>query len=230
MAVGCEIKERVGAPELWFGIAKVTILPPRHLHIPVLGIVCSDKYIFPLCQKCALESRQDYCDHSDAERAITSTWHTSEIQLALSKSYKLIKAHELYHFPPNQRSTTLFRGLIRSQFEKKVTASPVPANIKKLKLLITITNRILELSLKPDDFCSNPALRSTAKLSINCFWGFFAVKVNSGTTCLISSLSEYLGIENDPDIEIKHVSITADEKTLLVTYKQKKELPGKKKV
>jgi hypothetical protein len=60
----------------WFGLVHLTILPPKRLMFPVLGLIFNDKLVFALCRKCAEESRQGYCEHSDKERALTGTFTT----------------------------------------------------------------------------------------------------------------------------------------------------------
>ena len=65
----------------YFGIAKVTIIPPFQLFHPVLPYRCKGKLVFPLCKTCAeTEMRKEFtersaiCNHSSEERAITGTW------------------------------------------------------------------------------------------------------------------------------------------------------------
>ena len=72
----------------YFGMAKVNILPPRGLYHPVLPYSSNGKLKFPLCRTCAdVESNVD-CTCSDDKRAITGTWCTPEIQMAVSKDTK----------------------------------------------------------------------------------------------------------------------------------------------
>ncbi len=75
----------------YFGIAKVTILPPRGLYHPVLPYTSGGKLKFPLCRTCANEEQLEPCCHSDRQRALTWTWCTPELHEALRKGYKVLK-------------------------------------------------------------------------------------------------------------------------------------------
>ena len=228
--IGVEVEERAGPVESWYGLAKVTLAPPRHLHIPVIGETINNKYQFHLCSKCVRESRQDFCNHTNEERWITTTIFTGELQLALKKNYTLIKCWELWNWPEERRSRTLFRGLMREQYCQKLTSSSIPTDPEEFLAHIRQNNKALGLSLSAGDFSPNSVVKAFAKLCINAFWGYFATHCEKNTTSLVTCLSEYLGIENDPNLEITNVSISADESCLLVSYTKTVESPGKKQV
>ena len=85
----------------YFGIAKVTILPPEKLFHPVLPLRENGKLAFPLCGACVQEEmekpmlqRSWVCSHSDSERQITGTWCTPELNKAVEKGYKITYIHE----------------------------------------------------------------------------------------------------------------------------------------
>ena len=84
--------------DAYFGIAKVTVLPPRGLYHPVLPYRCHGKLMFPLCRTCA-EQKSEVCQCSDDQRCITGTWTTLEVQMAKEKGYVIKRIHEIYHFP-----------------------------------------------------------------------------------------------------------------------------------
>ena len=151
----------------WFGLVHLEILPPRQLLHPVLGETIGGKLVFHLCSTCANTSRDGPCDHTDAERVITSTFFTGEVDLAIRMGYTVRRVHELYHWPPSQRSTTLFTDMIRDQYAKKALASPVPSNPVELAKLIAEYEATMGLVLAPEDFQENKAQRSNAKYSIN---------------------------------------------------------------
>ncbi len=73
----------------YFGLIRCSILPPRWLNHPVLPYSSGGKLLFPLCKICADNRNEDYCRHTDEERAITGTWVSTEIDLALKKGYKV---------------------------------------------------------------------------------------------------------------------------------------------
>uniref|UniRef100_A0A8W8MKJ3 Uncharacterized protein n=1 Tax=Magallana gigas TaxID=29159 RepID=A0A8W8MKJ3_MAGGI len=49
-------------------------------------------------QTCADDENQNDCTCSLEERAITGTWCTPEIQMAMSKGYTILNIYEVYHF------------------------------------------------------------------------------------------------------------------------------------
>lgn len=56
----------------YFGIAKVTVIPPRDLYLAVLPLRSSNKLIFPLCKTCmetempkSMHERTHICPHTD---------------------------------------------------------------------------------------------------------------------------------------------------------------------
>ena len=82
-----------------FGLVKCTVIPPRDLFHPVLPYRHPDgKLMFPLCTKCADGYKQTPCTHTDEQRSWTGTWATIEVQHAVSKGYRLLKVHEVWHF------------------------------------------------------------------------------------------------------------------------------------
>ena len=70
----------------YFGVAKAVLLPPRDLYHPILPVRVKDEegntqLMFPLCNKCAVESNFviNSCNHTEEERAVRGTWTTPEI-------------------------------------------------------------------------------------------------------------------------------------------------------
>ena len=70
----------------YFGIALVTIRPPRKLYHPVLPVRHGGKLTFPLCMACVREEqskplleRSAHCTHTDQQRQLQGTWCTPEI-------------------------------------------------------------------------------------------------------------------------------------------------------
>ena len=110
----------------YFGLATVDILPPAGLFHPVLPVRCGQKLTFPLCRSCVqteqaqpMLTRTRYCPHSDADRTLRGTWCTPELVKAVEKGYTLIKIHEVWHFPPEQRQTGLFANYVNTWLKIK---------------------------------------------------------------------------------------------------------------
>lgn len=85
---------------MYFGYATVKVLAPDNLHIPVLPVRHDGKLLFPLCRTCMELKFQLPCPHNDDERAITGTWGTPEIKLAVEMGYKIL-ALVIYIFKIN---------------------------------------------------------------------------------------------------------------------------------
>ena len=83
----------------YFGIAKIKILPPKRLNLPVLPYRRKDgRIFFPLCVLCVENSVNDYCNHTNEDRVMVGTYTTPEISLAISKGYTLKKIYEVWHW------------------------------------------------------------------------------------------------------------------------------------
>ena len=89
----------------YFGLALVTILPPRGLYHPVLPVRHGGKLTFPLCMACVREEqpkplfdRSAHCQHTDQQRQLQGTWCTPELQEARARGYILKRIHEVWHF------------------------------------------------------------------------------------------------------------------------------------
>ena len=112
----------------WFGFVQCKIKAPRGLHHPVLPVrLCcgkSDKFFFTLCRTCAITQRQEKCNHTNDERALSGTWCTNEIALALQKGYRILEIYEVWHFTGT--TDTLFRGYVRDFMRIKMENSEPP--------------------------------------------------------------------------------------------------------
>ena len=126
--------------ESYFGVATVDILPPAGLFHPVLPVRSGHKLTFPLCRACVqseqaqpMLTRTRYCPHSDADRTLRGTWCTPELVKAVEKGYTLIKIHEVWHFPPEQRQTGLFADYVNTWLKLKQESAGWPSWCSRLK-------------------------------------------------------------------------------------------------
>ena len=101
----------------YFGIATVDILPSAGLFHPVLPVRSGQKLTFPLCRTCVQEehaqpmlSRTYYCPHSDAAGLGAAPSWSKRWKMG----YTLVKIHEFWHFPPEQRRTGLFADYVNT--------------------------------------------------------------------------------------------------------------------
>ena len=80
------------------------------------------------CQKNSKTKRQQChqlrnadCQHSNAERAITGLWTTTEVEKALEKGYKIEQIYEVQHF--ENSSTDLWKEYIKKFMKIKLETS-----------------------------------------------------------------------------------------------------------
>ena len=161
----------------YFGLALVDILPPTGLFHPVLPMRSGGKLTFPLCSKCVQEEqrkpmlqRTHYCTHTDAERMLRGTWCTPEIEKAIEKGYSLIKIHEVWQFPHQQRQTGLFKDYVDTWLKIKQEASGWPSWCETLedKRNFIINYQQKEgIRLDIAQIEKNPGRKATAKLMLN---------------------------------------------------------------
>ena len=101
----------------YFGLAKVKILPPRGLYLPVLPHKVDGRLFFPLCATCAETKNVGFCTCDDEDRALVGTWCTPEILKAVDKGYRVLRIYEVYHF--SQTSDSLFGDYVKPLSENK---------------------------------------------------------------------------------------------------------------
>ena len=172
----------VGHPEIitenfddistYFGLIKCTVLPPKGLLHPVLPYRTKDKLMFPLCKTCADTLNQSPCTHTDQERAILSTWCHVELVKAIEKGYKILKIHEVWHFP--EHTDELFKEYVNTFLKMKQEASGYPKECVTDEQKQRYIDEYYEkegIRLDPNKIKYNPGLRSLAKLMLNSLWG-----------------------------------------------------------
>ena len=92
---------------------------------------------FTFCQTCAENESNDPCKHTDAERAMTGTWVSLEIQEALSQGYKIEKMYEVYHWAEKAvhdaktRDSGLFSEYVQTFLKLKTEATSRFLNTRK---------------------------------------------------------------------------------------------------
>lgn len=161
----------------YFGLALVDILPPPGLYHPVLPVRKSGKLTFPLCStwveeeqaKPLLEQTQ-YCHHSDVQRMIRGTWCTPELIKAVQKGYQIIKIHEVWNFPPQQRQSGLFADYVNKWLKIKQESAGWPTWCQSLEQKRNYIINYQEregIRLDIAKICKNPGRKATAKLMLN---------------------------------------------------------------
>ena len=116
----------------YFGLLKVTVIPPQSLYIPVLPMRCNGRLVFALCKCCAEEQNQDRCHHTDGERGWTGTFVSHELHKALELGYTVQRVHEVWHWSDiaihskNEGTKGLFTEFIAAFLKIKQESSGYP--------------------------------------------------------------------------------------------------------
>ena len=191
----------------YFGVMKVTVLPPTDLLHPVLPLKCNGKLKFPLCYKCACNESQEMCQCLDSERMFTHTYCTPEIEVALNMGYIIIAIHEVLHWPetemydPITKQGGLFTEYINTFLKLKQESSGYPQKISSEKEKDTYIQQYLNhegILLDKDSIVKNPGLRSLSKLALNSFYGKFGQRTNMKKTVFIKDIKTLMNTLTDP--------------------------------
>ena len=130
--------------------------------------------MFPLCKTCVDTLNQNPCTHSEPERAILGTWCHVELMKAIEKGYKVLKIHEVWHFPTH--TDELFKEYVNTFLKIKQQASGYPKECVTDEQKQRYIDEYYEhegIRLDPKEIKYNPGLRSLAKLMLNSLWGMY---------------------------------------------------------
>ena len=175
----------VGHPEVYYGedipdhiqgFIKCKVLPPSDLFHPVLPMRVNGKLLFPLCGKCAEESHQATCPHTDKERAFIGTWVSLELEKAVEMGYQVLERYSAWHFPettqynPETMEGGLWAEYINLFLKEKQQADGYPSWCKteadKKKYVQDYFDHE-GIQLDPTKIVRNEGLRTLAKLMLN---------------------------------------------------------------
>uniref|UniRef100_T1IK08 DNA-directed DNA polymerase n=1 Tax=Strigamia maritima TaxID=126957 RepID=T1IK08_STRMM len=106
------------------GLVKCKILAFRGLYHPVLPFRHEKKLFFPLCRTCTVEKSLEECHHDDESRSFIGTWTSTEVNMALTKGYMIIKLYKVWHF--ERGSKDIFKKYISTFLKIKTEASGYP--------------------------------------------------------------------------------------------------------
>lgn len=159
----------------YFGIAKVDILAPELLFHPVLPVRQGGNLTFPLCAKCVEEEmqkpmleRSNMCGHSVKERMLRGTWCTPELQKAVEKGYQILKIHEVFHFPPENRRVGLFAEYVNTWLKLKQESAGWPTDCTTPEQKAEYIREYGEKEgIKLENIADNPGRKAIAKMLLN---------------------------------------------------------------
>lgn len=181
----------------YFGVMKVTVLPPQNLHIPVLPHRVNGKLKFPLCLQCAEKESKQVCTCPPNKREFTGTFCTPELEVAINCGYKVSKVHEVLHWSETEiynketKDGGLFTEYINTFLKLKQEASGYPEECdteEQQRQYVTAYKENEGITLDREKIEKNPGLRSLSKLALNSFYGKFGQRDNLGKSELVNTL------------------------------------------
>ena len=221
--------------EDYFGLAKVSILPPPGLFHPVLPVRIGEKLTFPLCAACVkaeqakpLLERSRVCPHSREERTLVGTWCTPEIHKAIEMGYELIDVHEVWNFEKSEGG--LFADYVDAWLKIKTEASGWPSDCDTEEKKRDYLKRFEEregIRLDYRKVKPNPGLKATAKLMLNSFWGKFGQRENLPQTEQCTNPDQLYKILDDDTLEVQNIRFcTEDVLEVLYVFKEDTVIPN----
>lgn len=218
--------------ENYFGMIKCKVLPPKNLYHPVLPYKSDVKLMFPLCKTCCETMQQSECLHTDKQRALTGTWVSEELKVAVKKGYVILKVsfiynffkvmdskivfsytnfffqlYEVYHF--KETSETLFRSYIDLFLKIKQEASGWPAecvtDADKERYIASYV-AVEGVQLDGSQVHVNPGRRAVAKLALNSFWGRWGMNRNKAHLQYVRTLEDFNKILTDNTKTVSYFS------------------------
>jgi len=206
--------------EIYFGIIKCRVIPPRKLYVPVLPLKINKKLVYTLCFSCALGKNQHECKHTDEERCLEGTWVTYELHEALKYGYKIDLIYEIWHWNETEcynyetNSGGLFTECVNLFYKYKQEAS---GNANKCNYIEE--NYIKEgIMLDYENIKSNPGMRKIMKLLLNAFWGKYGMKVNKPRFKIIVNPNEWYEMLQNQSLYIIHSVDFSNERFIVVFY------------
>jgi len=159
----------------YFGIAKVSILAPDKLYLPVLPVRQHGKLTFPLCSACVTEEmqkpmheRSNCCGHTREQRMLHGTWVTLEIEKAVEKGYIIETIHEVFHFPEKQQKQGLFAEYVNTFLKVKQESSGWPEDcVTESEKAAYVRDYEAVEGIKLENVAENPGRKAIAKLLLN---------------------------------------------------------------
>ena len=159
----------------YFGVAKVSILAPEKLYLPVLPVRQHGKLTFPLCSACVTEEmgkpmheRSNCCGHTREQRMLRGTWVTLELQKAVEKGYQIDTIHEVFHFSPDQQKRGLFEEYVNTFLKVKQESAGWPEDCETESQKAAYVREYEEVEgIKLENVAENPGRKAIAKLLLN---------------------------------------------------------------
>lgn len=190
------------------GLIKCCILPTRSSKLPVLGVTIRGGLYYGNCFTCIKESNQNECDHENIfERALTGTWTTEEVRLALSKGYRILECYEVWHW--DEWDSNLYTEYVKTFLRGKITSGGFPPHVVTEEDKLTYCREVsadVHPAITVDEVELNPAKRLLNKLMLNVSWGKLATRCDLSKVEFLDS-DELARLEMDTSKEITFAEI-----------------------
>ena len=142
----------------------------------------------------------------------TGTWVSLELNLAVEMGYKIVKIHEVWHFP--DKTDRLFRDYIDMFLKKKQEASGWPGWCKtdedKERYLQDYKDKE-GIELDRDDIEYNAGARTVWKQILNNLWGKMGQRPNRPKTKIVADPKDYFELLTSAGVEVTNVNLVNDE-------------------
>ena len=192
---------------------------PNRSALRVVPSKKEEKLTFPLCPSCVEENlkkpllmRSPYCHHTRAQRTLTGTWCTPELEKAVELGYDIEHIYEVWHFEESYEG--LFATYVNNWLKLKQEASGWPSEVgddeEKQQAYIQDYYQKEGILLNYENIEYNAGLRSVAKIALNSMWGKFG-----------QNLKTQIKVFNDPQ-EFHNLHLHNDD-MVEVQYKYKEE-------
>lgn len=142
---------------------------------------------------------------------MTGSWGTEELRVALESGYRIQMVYEVYHWPAEERSSTLLRGYVsfflrmkqEAEGWRKLGAScDSPSEEEKE----AVQERVFQESgciarIRPDKVEKNAVRRQMAKLFLNSLWGKFCQKPHSESYTVIHGRQQFYELWGNTNLD-----------------------------
>ena len=200
----------------YFGFVKCRIVPPYGLYHPVLPSRKEEKLTFPLCPSCVEENlkkpllmRSPICHHTRAQRTLTGTWCTPELEKAVELGYEIEHVYEVWHFEESREG--LFESYVNNWLKLKQEASGWPSDVgndeQNRQEYIRNYYEKEGILLDYNKIAYNPGLRSVAKIALNSMWGKFGQNLNKTQIKAFNDPREFHQFLESDSIEVLQVAV-----------------------
>ena len=156
--------------------------------------------------------RSYVCPHTDEQRQITDTRCTPELQMAVTKGYKIIHIYEIWHFREEQQKKGLFADYVNTWLKIKEKASGWPEYVVNdpVKQQEHVADYYAKenIPLEPAKIKKkNPGLRTLAKMVLNSMWGKFGQKPNKTQVKEFDDPIRFSQFHDSDNYDILYVSV-----------------------